>query len=39
MAAYAPSACLQYDYCITNEQTYPKQKQLVLYNSDQIIVE
>jgi len=39
MAAYVPSACLQYVYCITNEQKYPKQKRLGLYGSDQIIVE
>jgi len=39
MAAYVLSACLQYDYCITNEQPYPKQKQLGLYGGVQIIVE
>jgi len=39
MAAYALSACLQYDYCIKNEQTYPKRKQLGLCSSDKIIVE
>ena len=38
MAAYVLSACSQYHYCITNEQTYPKQKQLGLYDGNQIIV-